>query len=355
MDLDRGGPDIVLHIGAPKTGSTYLQRRVRASREALRRQGVYIPILPQTSKMAGNAKLLPIALDGRARPAFRRGFPDIDPALLSAGDVVSELTRGWRAGTETLLLSAENFRIRHIDPLKRLLPGGYAVRVVLCVRRQDAWANSYYNQLVKSGSTTEPFQVLIDRLCKSAAEPDLYSPDWLEHYSAWRHAFGECHVVAYVERGAELTAAFLEAVGLSASEALSDIPRQQSSLDIFQLAYLLDRDHANADDHAGRRAACSKASRQRATVGKACLLTPANRQRLRDRFTASNRELAAVLGRPELADALAIACESPEFCDMERLYRSQDYARYKRLADEIYRDHHALKESRSTASRPSSS
>ena len=48
-------PRIVLHVGAPKTASTYIQRRLRVNEEQLRKHGIYLPVLPEVAAMAGNA------------------------------------------------------------------------------------------------------------------------------------------------------------------------------------------------------------------------------------------------------------------------------------------------------------
>ena len=67
-------PRIVLHIGAPKTASTYLQRRLRANAAALREHGIYVPVIPAVAAMAGNAKLLATALSQRPSLTFQRGL-----------------------------------------------------------------------------------------------------------------------------------------------------------------------------------------------------------------------------------------------------------------------------------------
>ena len=47
------GRRVILHVGAPKTGSTYLQKRLRANAQALRARGVYVPVLPEVAATAG--------------------------------------------------------------------------------------------------------------------------------------------------------------------------------------------------------------------------------------------------------------------------------------------------------------
>ena len=106
-------PRIVVHIGAPKTASTYLQRRLRADPNHLRRHGIYVPILPLVAEMAGNAKLLATALSRRPSLTFQRAFPKMDVSALDPTRLVAELLQDWRADSESVVLSAENFRPNH--------------------------------------------------------------------------------------------------------------------------------------------------------------------------------------------------------------------------------------------------
>jgi hypothetical protein len=66
---------VILHVGGPKTGSTYIQKRLRLAPDLLRKKGIYVPVLPEVSLMAGNAKLLPVAIDKNASKSFMRAFP----------------------------------------------------------------------------------------------------------------------------------------------------------------------------------------------------------------------------------------------------------------------------------------
>jgi len=89
-------PRIVLHVGALKTASTYLQRRMGANLARLREHGIYLPVLPAVAQMAGNAKLLTTALNRRPTSMFQRAFPNIDVSKLDPAQIVAELLKGWR-------------------------------------------------------------------------------------------------------------------------------------------------------------------------------------------------------------------------------------------------------------------
>ena len=63
---DRGGPRrVFLHVGLPKTGTTYLQQVVWANRDRLRSAGLFLPGF-------GHREHLWAALDLQERPRLAR-------------------------------------------------------------------------------------------------------------------------------------------------------------------------------------------------------------------------------------------------------------------------------------------
>jgi hypothetical protein len=90
-------PDrVYLHIGAPKTGTTYLQELLTANRPALRADGILYP------KVFGQAHHA-AAWDLRGTPAQRRDVPGIDGAWQK---LVSR-ANGWRG--PAVIVSSELF------------------------------------------------------------------------------------------------------------------------------------------------------------------------------------------------------------------------------------------------------
>ena len=134
--MAKASPRVVLHIGAPKTASTYLQRRLCANAETLRKHGIYVPVIPAVAAMAGNAKLLATTLSQRPSLTFQRGFPEIDVRKLDPARIVTELLADWRAESESVVLSAENLRPNHAPRLRELLPPSAPCVVILFVRRR---------------------------------------------------------------------------------------------------------------------------------------------------------------------------------------------------------------------------
>jgi hypothetical protein len=331
-------PRIILHIGAPKTASTYLQRRLRANANTLRKHGIYIPVIPGVAAMAGNAKLLATTLSRRPSLTFQRGFPEIDVAKLDPAKIVAELLSGWRPNFESIVLSAENLRPNHAQRLRALLPNAARIAVVLFVRRQDRWIDSYFNQMVKTNEVTDPISAFVTKLCDTEGER-LCRPDWFAHYQIWRNAFGNCRIVFYDEVANSVFHAFFNAAGLPTVPGLLDVDRAQVSLNTYEVAYLLEQKQPiEFSDFLQRKNASEKASR-RLDLGKTqSLLSDADLARLRKRFGEPNQRLIEALGRQHNPPPLQIdsSSESDSYCDLRRLYQSDSYAQYRKLSDAIY-------------------
>jgi len=338
VTVARAQPRIVLHVGAPKTASTYLQRRLRADPEYLRGHRIYVPVLPAVAGMAGNAKLLATALSRRPSLSFQRAFPEMDVGALDPARLVAELLAGWRPDVESVVLSAENLRPNHACRLRDLLPVSAPCVVVLFVRRQDRWTDSYFSQLVKTNDINDDIGTFVARLCDTEGER-LCCPDWTAHYEAWRDAFGSCEVVFYDEVCSDVFAAFVAAAGLEAVPDLLDIDHAQVSLDIHQLAYLLELERPiDFSDFVQHRSASTQASQQLGLQPARSLLSATDLARLRERFEASNRRLMRMLGRDDETTPLRIdaTCASERYCDLRRLHSSGANARHRQLADAIY-------------------
>jgi hypothetical protein len=331
-------PRIVLHVGAPKTASTYLQRRLRADPAHLRKHGIYVPVLPLVAEMAGNAKLLATALSRRPSLTFQRAFPKIDVSTLDPAKLVAEFLQDWRRDSESVILSAENFRPHHARRLRELLPTTAPCVVVLFVRRQDRWIDSYFNQMVKVNEIHEDIGTFVARLCDIDGER-LCRPDWFANYEAWRNAFGNCKIVFYDEVASDVFGAFIAAAGFEPVPDLIDIDRAQVSLNVYELAYLLAlKTPIDYKDFLRRKSASEKASRRLGLDETRSLLSNADLERLRNRFEASNQCLMTALERDNNSTLLRldVSSDSESYCDLKEFYASESYARYRDVADAIY-------------------
>ena len=331
-------PRIVLHIGAPKTASTYLQRRLRANADLLRTHGIYVPVIPAVAAMAGNAKLLATTLSRRPSLTFQRGFPQIDVAKLDPAQIVGDLLSGWRANFESLVLSAENLRPNHATRLRALLPNPARIVVVLFVRRQDRWIDSYFNQMVKTNEVVTEISAFVAKLCDTDGER-LCRPDWFAHYEAWRSAFGNCRVIFYDEVADNIFGAFFKAADLPRISGLVDVDRAQVSLNTHELAYLLEQKQPiEFADFLRRKNAAEKASRRLRVNKVQSLLSDSDLTRLHQRFDESNRRLISAVGRESNPPPLQIDvnANSQSYCDLHQLRSSESYAEFRKVADAIY-------------------
>jgi hypothetical protein len=192
--------------------------------------------------------------------------------------------------------------------------------------------------MVKTNEINEDISTFVARLCDTDGER-LCRPDWFAHYEAWRDAFGDCKVVFYDEVASDVFGAFIAAAGLEPVPDLIDIDRAQVSLNVYELAYLLDlKTPIDYADFLRRRAAGEKASRRLGLHETRSLLSNPDLERLRNRFEASNHRLLIALGRNKSPALLQLDAGSDlnSYCDLREFYTSESYARYRELTDAIY-------------------
>src|SRR5260370_40507735 len=191
--------------------------------------------------------------------------------------------------------------------------------------------------MVKVNENHEDISTFVASLCDTDGER-LCRPDWFAHYEAWRAAFGNCKIVFYDEAASDVLGAFIAAAGLEPVPDLIDIDRAEVSLNVYELAYLLDKTPIDYADFLRRRAASEKASRRLGLHETRSLLNSADLERLRNRFEASNHRLITALGRNNNSTLLRldVSSASDSYCDLNEFYASESYARYRELADAIY-------------------
>lgn len=162
---------VILHIGAHKTATSFVQRQMFFNRAALRRHGVYYPDLGPNP-----------AHHILATPWI--SLPEIDPEYYgpSGPDGLWErLAQTYAHKPGTLFLSAEVFsraRPQAVDfaDLRARLTGFDSVKVLYVLRRQPELLQSIWLQVLKSG-TPPPF----DRFLSHALQTHLASGLWLDH------------------------------------------------------------------------------------------------------------------------------------------------------------------------------
>lgn len=178
-------PTLYLHVGTHKTGTSSVQSALYANRQRLAAAGVLYPTEGVYCTPAGWHG--PPPEGGHRYLAFSMmgTWPPWDPRDYTAPlDVCRRALRDdlarWRerSGRSDVVLSSE-YWFRDVDPegLRGLFDGlGYHVRPIVYLRRQDRFLESLYDQRVRAGSMTDPFERFVER-CLA----DHRSDPWYHH------------------------------------------------------------------------------------------------------------------------------------------------------------------------------
>jgi hypothetical protein len=273
---------LVVHIGLPKTGTTFLQHRVFARAPGL-------TFVHRTRGRAAAAATCDFRVYARASPLlapwYRRRLRDRlnafaaegRPVLLSEENISVSAFRFWRDGGAT----PEGLARRLIALARDLDPRLAPIKLVVGIRRQDQWLASRYAESSKNfpGFAQADFD---RRMARIAEAPALGGPlGWLD-YRAMRNALaaavgpGNVHLVP------------LERVVVAPGETLDGIGRFLGGVDLLG---------------GGNPAAAARKPRNRLSEGEnrwrlrrdgtPLVLDAGLEAALRARFAASNRALAA--------------------------------------------------------------
>jgi hypothetical protein len=236
---DQIAEQVVLHLGAGKTGTSSLQYRLAANRDVLAAHGT---LYPRTPGGARHTRLGMFAKSdeemvrtgawrrmGRPDPRrFRRRFRRRLLREIADADARRVLF------SDEALLGLPEDAIRRLRKLTRAI--GSEVRAVVYLRRQDERLVSQYQQEVKTGGTTT--------LADWAAGHGTHLHDYHQRLTTWSGVLGSSAlVVRRFERSAflngDLYDDFLDAAGteLSASQ-LAPVETRNESLDAESLEFL---------------------------------------------------------------------------------------------------------------------
>jgi len=186
---------LILHIGMHKTGTSSVQRYFSRNRAVLRRMGVCYP--------------KSIGASGQRQPKHAALFDAISheadfgahhPVLGPAAELLDQLAAEIEAAPGQLgVLSAEGLSGER--PVFAAVMADIAARfdatVVIFVRRQDHWVESFYKQMVLSRDVreTRSFHEFVQ-----AASTRLHM-DYAQIVGWWRDAFEDVRVIGYHATG----------------------------------------------------------------------------------------------------------------------------------------------------------
>lgn len=226
----------VLHIGAPKTGTTSIQSFLAKNRGALRAEGALYPgSLGRPAHQAFAVAMGPLFHSDGLRMAS--GVGGALGLLRLRRDLKAALRREMaEARPDTLIISCENFfsGVRshgHARRIRRfLMRFAETVEVVVYLRRQDraiysAWAHSL--RIAKSAAFVAPTRM-----------PPADRHDYAARLAIWADVFGRHAVrpVAFDAVDGDVVADFTARVGIRG--AASDGARRNRSLDAVRAAFM---------------------------------------------------------------------------------------------------------------------
>ena len=192
----------ILHIGLPKTGSTYLQEWLKLNKEKLHQSGIAVLSSPAAHRLAVES-LNDLTLDGRLDVMEIKGQCELAEAI---GEVKAK-------GDDVLVISSEYFY--HCNPLAvsdLMDHAGVSVITVTCfLRRQDRLCASGYVQGVKALGVSK-------RIPDYGPVPYTSLLDWNSLYETWVGAFAPAPIKFenFDACGADgaLASAFKRAIGI---------------------------------------------------------------------------------------------------------------------------------------------
>ncbi|QOR37436.1 hypothetical protein HNO52_02090 [Billgrantia diversa] len=198
-------PDVVLHIGAPKSGSSAIQRFCQTNREALAEWGYYYPehSLDRNGVSGGHTQLAGALLNGKQAQAEQR---------------LSEWLQHARESGLCLLLSAEALygKVAEMHAITRELD----VRVIGFLRHPVDYLLGNHNQGIKRHMGTQRLNEQLPTLLSQPTQHLVGLP-----LLKWADAFGDeyCAFLPYRsprQGGESIEQRFLQVLGIPEAEAV---------------------------------------------------------------------------------------------------------------------------------------
>ncbi|MAU59562.1 MAG: hypothetical protein CMI62_02400 [Parvibaculum sp.] len=247
--------DAILHVGVTKTGTTTIQKFLRDNRDALSRQGFFVPASVM-SRRATSAQHIGLAGIGAARGGdLLRAAWSVRNVIGKRPDIASEIRQleedfasEVRAASahRTALLSSEalaSLNLREAGELRSLLSGLFGkITVLVYLRRQDLHAVSRFSSALRIASPDR------ELFAHPMPERDRFD-DTLRSFSG---SFGKENMkVRLFEparlEGGDALSDFRHVCGIEPDPAFVIPERQNEKLNAKQLAFLNRIQHASGN------------------------------------------------------------------------------------------------------------
>lgn len=219
-------PQLYLHIGMPKTGTSTIQGLLFDNRKTLERHGYFYP---------------DATLGGSSDYAY--AHHNLAHAILENNNTPWQTLQAELAGNKRkrIILSSEVFsNCRHPHFLQYIHEHlkHFSIKIVVYIRRQDELMQGLYQTLVTYGDLTTPFADYLEMILNE-------HPHTLDYYSLindlFANEFGKENILLRVyEKSSlfegDLLKDFLKTTGFPASKYLQlDVPNNNLSFDAYTL------------------------------------------------------------------------------------------------------------------------
>ena len=268
---------LYLHVGVHRTGTTSIQRFLRANFAPLLEKGYLYPF--------GVARHN--AVVGRLRYG-----------VLEFADFARDLHRRMDAkSAHSVIVSDED--ISNIADIARfgVLAQHFEVRVVVSLRRQDLWLESWYLQNLKWQWNPTLAHVTLDEFYERRAE--FFWVDYAARLAEYEAVFGPGSVIAGVFEEADMPegpiAAFLAMVGIMDRSGFGPLLHQNSSLTARTTEFMrhLPLDEMQDRDRRVFERAAAALDKDIRTNGSKLILPYARRLQVLTEHQAGNAQVAA--------------------------------------------------------------
>lgn len=207
---------LYVHVGTTKTGTTAIQSFCIDNQEVLNKNGYCYPMLPYRYKDVSERRNARFLLEEASNPQegiFREGMDKIHELFRTYSNIIVSDEGIWSATYEQRITM---WRALKAEAKK----GGFQIKVIVYLRRQDMYLISGWNQMVKSGignGADLPWKDYVNKL------DDINKMNYGTHLKKLAAFFGKKNLI--VRRfepkrfaGGTIYADFLQAVGLELTE-----------------------------------------------------------------------------------------------------------------------------------------
>jgi len=277
---------LVIHIGLQKTGTTFLQHSLNTCQRALVAHHLIYPDPVAGLDAAGGSAhhfLAHAVMGHRLGHTPAANFDRLETHVAALRAVCAEAAA---QPDRTVLISSEDFsrfRLRHIRRLRALFPD-QDFRILVYLRRQDAWLEAMYGQVLKQGRYQDH-----DELVEQSQE----HVDYVALLAPWARVFGDSRLIIRAYEGfehGELWADFCTALDRpQAAAVVADRVRVNVNLS-HEASMFLSRIRNERWRHLFRKALerCEKPDRQSGLR----YLSPARAQQIMEAHEPGNAQVA---------------------------------------------------------------